>query len=242
MKVLHLNRSDISGGAARAAYRIHHSLLEYGLDSTMWVNHSSSGDWTVDVPLSSIEKAIVRINPHLASLFVKSLKTKNKILHSPAVLPSPWVKYINQSDFDIVHLHWIGGEMLSISDFKNINKPMVWTLHDMWAFCGAEHVSFDERWRAGYNTTNRPEHESGVDLNRWTWERKKKHWDHPFQIVTQPVARTCVRESALMANWPIRVIPNCIDTDIWKPIDRDIARELLIYLRMFLCFSSVLMV
>ena len=40
--------------------------------------------------------------------------------------------------------------MLSIADIAKIKKPIVWTLHDMWAFCGAEHYTTDKRWINGY--------------------------------------------------------------------------------------------
>ena len=227
MKVLHINRSDV-GGAGRAVYRIHSALRSAGVDSTMWVNHSLTGDWTVKTPLKPVDRLFMRAAPHLANLSTKFLRTKNHIIHSPAFLPSKWLKYINDSDYDLVHLHWIGGEMLSIKDIAHINKPLVWTFHDMWPFCGAEHVSFDCRWKDGYLSTNRPSYESGFDLNRWTWERKNKYWKSPKQIVAPSNwLASCVRESRLMKNWPVTVIPNCLDITRWKPIDRDLARELI---------------
>ena len=48
--------------------------------------------------------------------------------------PSFWPKLINSSDYDVVNLHWVNGEMLSVKDISKIKKPIVWTLHDMWAF------------------------------------------------------------------------------------------------------------
>lgn len=195
MKVIHLNHSDISGGAARAAYRIHHSLREAGVDSRMWVNKATAGDWTVDGPATKVAKALAAVRGHAASPLVTTLKTGNPIIHSPAILPSQWVKRINASDADIVHLHWVQGEMLSIADIGRIEKPIVWTLHDMWAFCGAEHLAWDDRWREGYRRDNRPPHESGFDLNRWTWQRKRKHWQQPMHIVTPSQwLGDCVRE------------------------------------------------
>ena len=120
------------------------------------------------------------------------------------------------------------GQVLSIRDIALINKPLVWTLHDMWPICGAEHVSFDMRWRDGYLACNRPMDESGFDLNRWTWERKCKYWKLPIQIVTPSRwLSSCVRESYLMNDWPVTVIPNCLDINRWQPIDQDLARDLL---------------
>ena len=228
MRVIHLNHSDINGGAARAAYRIHHALRASGVDSRMWVNKATAGDWTVEGPATKVAKALAAVRGHAASPLVKTLKTGNPIIHSPAVLPSQWVKRINQSDADVVHLHWVAGEMLSIADIGRIEKPIVWTLHDMWAFCGAEHYAEEFRWREGYRRNNRPAHESGFDLNRWTWERKRKHWQRPMQVVTPSRwLAECVRESALMRNWPESVIPNCLDIVRWKPIEQAQARELL---------------
>ena len=185
MKIVHLNNADTSGGAAIAAYRIHRSLLNRGLHSRMWVNNAKSGDWTVTGPDGKLKKAFAHMRRHLISPVLKaSSQTHNKILHSPAILPSSWNKKINKSDIDIAHLHWVGAEMASISDIGNIKKPVIWTLHDMWAFCGAEHVSWDQRWQEGYTKKNRSSNEKGFDINRWTWKRKLKHWKKPFQIVT----------------------------------------------------------
>ena len=94
--------------------------------------------------------------------------------------------------------------------------------------CGAEHYTTDHRWRDGYRHENRPEHESGFDLNRWTWQRKRKHWRRPLQILCPSHwLAGCVRRCALMADWPVTVVPNAIDTDRWQPIDQRLARQLL---------------
>lgn len=228
MKILQLNYYDISGGAARAAYRIHHALRGIKIDSRMWVNKATAGDWTVDGPISKPDKVMATIRFQLGSQLTRVLKTGNPILHSPQVLPSRWPVRINDSDADIVHLHWVQGEMLSISDIGRIKKPIIWTLHDMWAFCGAEHYSEDDRWREGYRQDNRPAHEFGFDLNRWSWNRKRKHWQHPMHIVTPSRwLADCVRESVLMRDWPVSVIHNPIDTLRWQPIPQVLAREML---------------
>ena len=58
------------------------------------------------------------------------------------------VKYINDSEADLVHLHWINAGGLSIEDISNIAKPIVWTMHDNWVFTGGCHVMWDcERYK-----------------------------------------------------------------------------------------------
>ena len=161
-------------------------------------------------------------------MFKLVFKTGNSIIHSPAILPSGRVDDLNNSDADVLHMHWVQGEMLSIAEIGRLRKPVIWTLHDMWAFCGAEHYTDEFRWREGYRKNNRPSYENGFDLNRWTWQRKLKHWQRPMHIVTPShwLAK-CVRESALMRDWSVSVIPNPIDTERWQPVDQTLAREML---------------
>ena len=228
LKVLQLNHSDQNGGAARAAYRIHQALRLTGVDSRLLVNVSSSGEATVLSPGGSLVKEFRRVRSKLASPFRGLLKTGNAVLHSPALIPSRWPDFINASDADLVHLHWVQGEMLSILDIARIRKPIVWTLHDMWAFCGAEHYTCDGRWREGYRASNRPAHESGLDLNRWIWLLKKRLWSRPMHLVCpSDWLSQCVAESVLMRQWPVATVPNPIDTQRWAPIDQPLARDLL---------------
>ncbi len=228
MKVVHLNYSDSLGGASLAAFRIHKALRAHGVYSRMFVNSACSGDGSVTGPERRIERLTTLLRPLPANLVMKCLKTDNKNLHSPAIIPSFWHRRLNRSDFDIVHLHWINNEMMSIPDIGRIRKPIVWTLHDMWAFCGAEHYTEDNRWKYGYFRDNRPKYESGPDLNRWVWNRKVRHWDRPMHIVTPSRwLAHCVKQSALMHNWPVEVIPNCIDIHRWIPVEKSLAKALL---------------
>lgn len=227
MKVIHLSNSN-GGGAGIAAYRIHKSLIEIGLNSEMWVNVSINKDNSVKSSKNKVRKFLTFVRRNSKKPLMLFLKTKNPILHSPSFLSSSWVKKINRSDADIINLHWVQHEMLSVSDISKIKKPLVWTLHDMWGFCGAEHVSWDERWLDGYNIDNRPKYEIGLDINRWTWLRKVKYWKKPIQIISPSTwLKGCVNKSKLMKNWPCKTIPNVIDTKLWKPEDKSLSRQML---------------
>jgi glycosyltransferase involved in cell wall biosynthesis len=228
MKILHVNQSDLFGGASRAAYRIHIALCRHGLDSMMGVDRKISDAWKVFGPRNRIEKVLIRMRHAIGSLILRMLNTESKVLHSPSILSSSWTTRQHEFRPDILHLHWVCAEMLSIRDIARLRYPVVWTLHDMWPFCGAEHYTDDFRWRDGYTRKNRPTHESGFDLNRWVWERKRKHWVHPLHIVTPSRwLSQCVQQSVLFRGWPVTVIPNALDTDRWAPVDQRIARSLL---------------
>lgn len=228
MKIIQVNYSDAEGGAARAAYRQHHALRSCGIDSVMFVNDARTGDATVCGPGSDFGKLSAYLRAKASRLPSRVTIPKGRVLRSCAILPSPWLNRINDSDADLVNLHWVAAEMLSIADIGRLRKPLVWTLHDMWAFCGAEHVFETSRWQDGYLRENRPPEVTGFDLDRWVWQRKCACWKKPFQIVTPSswLAR-CVGASRLMSEWPVEVIPNAIDTAQWAPFDKAMARKLL---------------
>lgn len=229
MKILHISYSDINGGAAIAAYRLHRSLIDSGVNSAMFVVNRSSGDFTVDSYQNKYQKVLSIVKPQIVNLFLNYfLKTKNKTIHSLSYFSSKLVNKINSSDVDIVHIHWFQREMLSISDISKIKKHVVWTMHDMWAFCGAEHYTEDFRWRDGYSKNNRPSYEKGLDINRFIWKKKIKYWNSPIHLVSPSNwLSNFARNSKLMSKWPVSVIHNPIDTKTWKPISKKLSRELL---------------
>jgi glycosyltransferase involved in cell wall biosynthesis len=183
-----------------------------------------------------------RIHPRLHQYASRGFRTGNPTLHSiawPATgLGQELLDRHPRGEADLVHLHWLGDATLSIEEIGRLPMPLVWTLHDQWAFCGAEHytsppapgetASTDERFAAGYTPFNRPGHESGPDLNRLTWHRKCRAWRRPIQIVaTTTWLADCARRSDLMGGWPITVIPYPLDLQVWSQCDQRQARALL---------------
>ena len=227
MKIVHLSHSDISGGASRAAYRVHRMLLKYGINSSMWVDIKKSEDKTVFGPESKIRNFLNNKRQHLRFPVNKLLKSNFFGMHSPSLLPSKWLKKINSSDADIVHLHWVQGEMLSIKEINRIKKPLVWSFLDMWPFCGCEHYSYNNRYIDGYRFDNRSKNEiSFFDINRWTWSKKVELFKKPIQIISPSKWMTdCVKKSYLMKNWPVDTASLPIDISKWSPLDRYDSRK-----------------
>ena len=227
MKIIHISNSNGRGGASIATSRLNKALLDEKCDSSIWVNYKYGNNPKIKTYPNNFQKKISRINRLLSRIVVRLLKTNNPVLHSPQIFSSPfWLKSINESDADIIHLHWFQNEMISVSDLSKIKKPLVWTLHDMWGFCGAEHISYDNRWYEGYLKNNRPIGEGRLDLNRWTWKRKLKYWKKPISIITPSEwMEQNVKKSYLMKNWPVCSISNAIDINKWKPIDKNLSRK-----------------
>ena len=226
MKSILLNYSDFAGGAAIAAYRTHQSLRSVGVDSTMWVNKKVTDDWSVmgGAPRAQL---ITRLRSTLGIKIPELLfSDEEKIERSYNWISSAWAEKLNASQADLVHLQWINAETVSIRDLSKIKKPMLLTMHDMWAFCGGEHYTESDRWVDGYSKQSKPDSIKGVDIDRCIWKAKRKHWGEHFQLVAiSDWLASCVKASALFKDWPITVIPNPIDTTVWKPLDKKIARE-----------------
>ncbi|GBD92477.1 D-inositol 3-phosphate glycosyltransferase [bacterium BMS3Abin05] len=231
MKPYLLSTYDLSGGAARAAFRLHQALVTQGLDSRMRVSVKKSDDWRIDAPEGKVAKAVELIKPSISSALMRLQRTANTVIHSPAFLPSGLDRTINRSDADVVNIHWIWGGMISIREIGRIRKPVVLTLHDMWAFCGAEHYVNDDahaRFRSGYKRGNRLKSDGLLDLDRWVWKRKTRAWRNPMTIVCPSHwMADCVRSSKLMSNWPVHVVPNPLATSIFKPCEKRCCRQVL---------------
>lgn len=226
MKVLIINYNDTKGGAAIATYRIHKSLLKLGVNSTFLVYRKFSDDKTVEGPVNIFVKYYRLSRQRLSSLLCfPFIKSKN-VFNSASFLRSNLSQFINDSDFDIVHLNWINYDYISIEDISKITKPFIWTLHDMWAFCGAEHLSWDDQYINGYKENFIFFNMFNINLNSIVWKRKRKLWKNPIHIVTPSKwLSDCVNKSLLMKGWPTTIINNPIDTKMWHNIGRNFARD-----------------
>jgi glycosyltransferase involved in cell wall biosynthesis len=232
MKIVMVNTSDIEGGAARAAYRLHRSLLVEGLDSQMLVQSKASDDFTVIGPGTKIQKGFGKIRPILDSLPVRRYKKRTKTLFSPAWVPfSGVVDCINALQPDVVHLHWVAGGMLRIEDIVRIKAPIVWTLHDNWAFTGGCHIMWEcTRYRQSCGKCPRLGSEHEHDLSRRVFVRKQKIFRQVKSMTVVGVSqwlKDCATESCLFSDRDVVCLPNLIDTNIFSPIDKKTARELL---------------
>lgn len=229
IRVLSVCTSDSSGGAARAAYRIHLAVREYGVDSRMLVKNKGTSDDRV----SSVCDFVPRNILYRSFDWVRN-KVKNKWQHYL------WGKYpkkgpyfmsdlrstdiggaLRKIDYDILHLHWVNLRFLPLDELPK-DKPIVWTLHDSWPFCGVCHFFFD---CAAYQTAcgQCPQLGSGSknDLSARVWKRKKKVYQDLDLHIVSPSRwlGDCARNSGLLGRFPMTVIPNCLDSGLFRPVE-----------------------
>ncbi|HBN6671360.1 TPA: glycosyltransferase, partial [Escherichia coli] len=153
MKILHICYSDCLGGAARAANRLHQAQRKLGINSFMLVVDKYTDDDYV-LELNKLTKFRIKILNMISGYILRHLIQKNPVKHSLNIFSAGVVNAINKLNPDIVNIHWIGDNMLSIKEISKIKSPIIWTMHDMWAFSGCEHYdSFPgiRRYEDDYN-------------------------------------------------------------------------------------------
>jgi len=234
VRVLIASQSDGQGGAARAAYRLHHALVNDGTISRMLVDRKTTDDPLV-TEAGARHGAPRRISHELRAqsegALAKLQRSEDSFPRTAGVVPGPSGRVLRGTKADIVNVHWIGRGFLSIPQLARIAKPVIWTLHDMWPFCGAEHYTFVDssvRWRTGYRRENRSADSRGLDLDRYAWLLKRAAFERQFQLVTPSrwLAEQ-VRESVLFHDWPCAVIPNPVPTEVFRPHPMEFARQVL---------------
>ena len=227
-KVVSVCTSDSSGGAARAAYRIHQAVKTIGIDSRMFVKQKNTDDPDV-IHL----RDFIPGNPFYKAFDWVRNKVKNKWQHYI------WGRYPNRSpyfmsdlrstdingalqklDYDILHLHWINLRFIPLDKLPK-DKPIVWTLHDSWPFCGVCHYFFDcDNYQKECGCCPSLSSNDTYDLSHTVWVKKRKIYERlNLQIVTPSQwLGECAEKSSLLGRFPITVIPNCIDTFVFRPL------------------------
>tara|TARA_X000000950_G_scaffold288513_1_gene405670 strand:- start:1700 stop:2947 length:1248 start_codon:yes stop_codon:yes gene_type:complete len=229
LKIIHLSESDNEGGAARAAFRINNALNNSSnIRSILRVNKKSTENNSVKGS-KKISILIKNLKCYLSVKLTKLQKTTNPILHSISIFPSLLDKELNNSIADIIHLHWVQGEMISIEEIGRITKPIVWTMHDSWPFCGSEHHPNglnDLRYVNGYKKSNKSPLNKGLDLDRVTWERKVNNWKNSiFFVAPSNWLAACAKKSKLLSDAIIKVIPHPLSMDVFKPSPKNYSRN-----------------
>ncbi len=215
MNILEIGTFDTRGGAAQVSYTQKEALKKLGHDCKMFVHKKYSDDTDViEIPQTSIERK-------LSSLFATDINFWN----SNSILKSDEYKKAQ-----IVHLHNIHGGFFNIKTLKKIaeEKPVVWTLHDMWAITGHNAWGYDDPTKTHNSLIPK------IDINpKLKWNnrsylfnlKKKVYGEIKINIV--PVSHWLEREleHSILKDQKITVIHNGIDVTVFKKTNKSDARE-----------------
>jgi glycosyltransferase involved in cell wall biosynthesis len=231
MRPLLVNSDDSRGGAARAVYRLHCGLRSIGVDASMLVQVKHGEDPTVFGPRTGVGRLAARVRQALDLMPVYAYpEGRTRRTFYPGWVPDRSRSRVQEIAPDLVHLHWIAGGFVNVKSLATYGVPLVWTLHDMWAFTGGCH--YDEgcgRYLSNCGSCPVLGSESSFDLSSLNFRRKAHAYPGlPLTIVTPSRwLGERARNSRLLGGFPLAVIPNAIDTDCFRPRAKDAARNLL---------------
>jgi glycosyltransferase involved in cell wall biosynthesis len=227
MNILHLSTEYNLGGSGRAAYRIHSSLLQRGHASRMLVSRNmpdapdAAPIWG-SLPWRAADWAARRATDALSLqyLFLPS---------SWRMLQHPWFRAA-----DVVQLYNTHGGYFSHSvlGMASRRKPFVWRLSDMWPFTGHCCYSYDcDRWMTGCGSCPLLTDDPALRTDRTAllWRTKRRIYAKANVTLVAPSRWIAglAQQSPLVRHWALEVIPNGIDLGLFRPIDRQAAREVL---------------
>ena len=227
MNILHLSTEYNMGGSGRAAYRIHSSLIQRGHTSRMLVSGPVQG-----VPDAG---PIWGTLPWRAADWV-ARRTTEALSLQYLFLPSSW-KLLGHPWFltaDVVQLYNTHGGYFSHSvlGVASRRKPFVWRLSDMWPLTGHCCYSYEcDRWMTGCGSCPLLTDDPALRTDRTAllWRMKRRIYARANVTLVAPSRwiADLASKSPLVRHWPVKVIPNGLNLEVFRPISRSAAREVM---------------
>jgi glycosyltransferase involved in cell wall biosynthesis len=232
MRILQLSTFDVRFGAAIAARRLHEALLDGGQESDLLVSEVQSDSRRTHGPRTGFEKFRAKVAHHIDKLPLKLYPRRVNNVFSPNWVPSNLPERVKQFHCDVIHMHWCQSNFVPTSTLSHLNRPLIWTFHDMWAFTGGCHyTSGCDHYFSECGQCPVLQSSGKNDLSHWVWKQKQS----VYRRIRKSLQIICpsnwmaglARNAPLLEGIPVHVVPNPINTRLFKPIDKLTARRLL---------------
>lgn len=229
MRVLHIIAGSLKGGAARGALWLHDALLGRGVESRILSTHADieRDDISPVLPRGGLGRFLRTLHLAVDVLPAYLYWRRDKMLFSSAlwgmgIRQHPWYDWA-----EVIHLHWVNSGMVSLREISRFNKPLVWTLRDMWPFTGGCHYALDcDNYWSGCGCCPLLHSGSRNDLSRLNnWRKRGLPLDRIRLVAISNWLADCARNSTVFAGRPVRVIPNCVDISLFSSVGRAEARR-----------------
>lgn len=230
MKILHFNTFD-TGGAAQGSWRIHQALSAAGVNSfysSLYISDNNKNLNKIGVP----QARCIKIKYRLLQLCFKHLYKNNHKYFTYNIIKNNPLELIKKIKPDIIHFHWIAQNIISFYAMRQIVSltiPVVWTIRDAWPMTGGCHLFIDcQQWKTGCKDCQEFRLPFQV-LARYQWKEKEKSYPklNPHIVVLSKQFENIIKNSPLLNRYKHTLIPNGIDTGIFRPIDKRAARDIL---------------
>lgn len=228
MDILLLNTKDEGGGAVQATLRLHKGLLNAGINSRVLVQEKQTTDNSILGPAKTLSR-FAQYRSLLDSIPLRRYMNREEKTFSPAWLPDKLNSRIEKQNPDILHLNWITGGFLQIETIGSFERPIVWTMHDMWPFTGGCHFSYScDKFTDQCGSCPILKSGKSDDLSRKVWERKQDSWEDLDIVLVAPSSwlANCAQKSALFSDERIEQIPYGLDLRKYDSISQTQGRKL----------------
>ncbi|WP_121812930.1 glycosyltransferase [Mucilaginibacter kameinonensis] len=233
LKVVHLNTYDGNGGAGRACMRLNRALLSQIIDSKIIVHYKFGNNPDIKTfNRSIIQKSYTAATIILERILAKRfLKPDSRTPFSFTWFGRSVIKHPDVKNADVIHLHWINHGFLDpkhLAEIKKLGKPVVWTFHDSNAFTGGCHVRYTcDHYQQQCGNCPLLINAGDNDISHRIWQQKNKAYQQlGFNIIAPSLwMQASVNKSSLMQGRAVSNIPNTLETDIFKPIDKKLAKQ-----------------
>lgn len=234
MRVLIVNTSERTGGAAVAAGRLKDALINNGVKVKMLVRDKQTDDITVAGLTGWVSRSWHFLWERWC-LFVALRFRRNHLFEIDIANSGTDITRLREfREADIIHLHWVNQGMLSLGVIRKIlksGKPVVWTMHDLWPATAICHYARGCRhFRQGcHDCPLLPGGGSAHDLSSRTWHKKAATYKYGniFFVACSRWLEGQAKQSALLTGQNITSVPNAIDSRFFAPGDKTAARALL---------------
>ncbi|SDS96760.1 Glycosyltransferase involved in cell wall bisynthesis [Halopseudomonas xinjiangensis] len=231
MKVMHVVAGELTGGAARGAYWLHQAMRSIGIDSVVYTNsRATHGDESVASTNTNKLQMVASLARSQADQSLASFYPKRSSgMFSTGLLGADFTRSAEYRAADVIHLHWINAGFIDMKHLAKIDKPLIWTMRDMWPMTGGCHYSMGcEKFETGCGSCDQLGSRSDLDLSRFVLNRKKKYLPASLKVVGISTWLTeQARRSQLFHDVDVRTISNNVDSAEFFPVDKQIARKML---------------
>jgi glycosyltransferase involved in cell wall biosynthesis len=239
--ILQVNMADVGGGAEAVALELHRSYVSRGLDAWLAVGwRRGTTSRVIQIPSSAERVVANRLVDEGRTYRARAVRAFSRPIAIADVIRGredfrhPGSRHITEltpSRPELIHLHNLHGGYFDLRTLPELSSrfPVVWTLHDEWAYTGHCAGTLGcERWRVGCGSCPHLDVYPAlvVDGTKGNIERKRRLYARsPLAIVT-PSAWLLDRaaNSILAGRASFHHIPNGIDLESFAPGDRREAR------------------
>ena len=230
MKVLLINTSERTGGAAIACNRLMDALKNNGVRAKMLVRDKQTDRLLVVALRPSVMLPIKFVYERLTIFFHNRFSRKN-LFQVDVANAGTDVTHLNEfKQADVIHLHWVNQGFLSLDNLDKIihsGKKIVITMHDQWYFTGVCHYSGE--CTKFQTSCEKCELLKGTlyDITKSVFEKKRaiyKDADITFVSCSKWLGNIA-KTSLLAQGHKVVSIPNAIDTDLFRPCSKAEARQ-----------------